>query len=313
MPVSERVQQRYWAAVEALAARLEEDYYVLALIVYGSLVRGEAWERSDIDAMIVLRDGVKNAQSHCWLTEDGISIATEVIARNDLKRMTEGELQGSIVDSVYRQCKVVFSKDPSIAAWLGSRSEMGGRDQPLQLLKSLSPLMWMLDKAEKWAYVKDDLDYSFMWIMHVVNQLARIEVVWQGDVPGREALDQALVYNPEFFGNVYTGLIHGSKDEAAIRGALDRINAYLSERASQLTAPILDYLIEAGGVRTVGDMDADLHKKVGRIDLLGVCEWLARQGIIQKTAAPIRLTRKSTVEMFEPAYFCEADLPDDLL
>lgn len=50
------VQGRYQAALDALVARLKQDRYVLAAVLYGSLARGEAWERSDIDLTIILRD-----------------------------------------------------------------------------------------------------------------------------------------------------------------------------------------------------------------------------------------------------------------
>jgi len=53
------VRQRYQEALDALAADLEQDYYVLAAFVYGSVARGEAWERSDLDMMIVVRDGLE--------------------------------------------------------------------------------------------------------------------------------------------------------------------------------------------------------------------------------------------------------------
>ena len=45
------------------------------------------------------------------------------------------------------------------------------------------------------------------------------------------------------------------------------------------------------------------------VDLPRVCDWLASKGIIQKIAVPLRLTRKSTVEVEEPAYFYDAE-PD---
>ena len=50
----------------------------------------------------------------------------------------------------------------------------------------------LLDKAEKWLHVKDDPHYSFVWIMYVVNQLASIEAVMNGEAPGREVIHQAL-------------------------------------------------------------------------------------------------------------------------
>ena len=48
---------RYSAALDRVVEQLQADYYVLAAVLYGSLARGDAWERSYIDLMIVLRDG----------------------------------------------------------------------------------------------------------------------------------------------------------------------------------------------------------------------------------------------------------------
>ena len=71
----DNVQDRYKSALKAFTTRLEKDYYFIAAVLYGSLARGEAWERSDIDLFIILRNGAeRGARSHVWLVEDGINI-----------------------------------------------------------------------------------------------------------------------------------------------------------------------------------------------------------------------------------------------
>jgi len=300
------VQARYWTALDVLVEKLEQDHYVLAAILCGSLARGEAWERSDIDIFIILKDGLEREARSRWLTEDGIGIWSEVFTRNRFKRLVQGTLQGSQLHSIHSLSKLLFSKDESIEAWFNETGRIGGRDQELQLLNQMSQLPWSLDKAEKWFYVTNDLHYSFLWLMYVVNNLARIEVVLNGEAPGREVIHQALQYNPAFFKVVYTDLIGGPKDEQAIQSALDAINAYLEERAERLCKPILDYLAEADGVCAISDLEVFFGKKGLRGDLLGTCEWLARRGIIHKLAAPTRLTKKSQVGLEEPAYYYDA-------
>ena len=59
------VQERYQAALDSLVTKLKQDYYVLAAVLYGSLARGEAWEKSDIDLTIIQRDGLKRATECC--------------------------------------------------------------------------------------------------------------------------------------------------------------------------------------------------------------------------------------------------------
>jgi hypothetical protein len=305
------VQERYWAAVNALVDKLKQDRYVLAAILFGSLARGEAWERSDVDLIIILRDGLEREARSRWLTEDGIAIWTEVMTRNRYKRMTQGALQGSQQHSVQSLSKLLFSRDESIAAWFNETGRIGGRDQELQLLNQMAQLPWSLDKAEKWFYVRRDLHYCFMWLMFVVNNLARIEVVLNGEAPEREVIHQALGYNPAFFNAIYTDLIEGSKDELSLQRALDLIDAYLSERAERLCKPLLDYLAEAEGERAISEIETYMGKKGIRGDVLGVCEWLVRKGIIEKVAASLQLTHKSQVTLQEPAfYYDSSDISD---
>jgi hypothetical protein len=307
------VQLRYQAALDALVEKLRQDYYVLAAVLYGSLARGEAWEKSDIDLIVIVRDGVGREPHHIrhyWLVEDGINISAEIIPRSRFKLLMEGALQGSVAHSIRSQSRLLFSKDESLAAWLAESGRIGTRDQEYQLLRVGAGVPYYFDKAEKWFYVKNDLRYSFLWIMYVVNSLAQVEVVLNGEAPSREVIHQALNYNPSLFSAVYTDLIDGPKDRQAIQEALHRISAYLDEHAERLFKPVLDYLVGADGSRTITEMNARFRRKVQTCDLTGVYEWLARNEFIGKVAAPIRLTRKSQITLEEPAYFFDAGLPD---
>lgn len=304
------VQERYQAALDSLVAKLKQDHYVLAAVLYGSVARGDAWEKSDIDLTIIQRDGLQRGNQCLWLVEDGINISASVVSRNRFKRVMDGALQGSIHHSVRSQSKLLFSKDESIAAWFEETDRIEARDREFQLLRAGANVPPNLYKAEKWFYTKKDLNYSFLWILHTVNDLARVEVVLNSEAPRREVIHQALKYNPSFFNAVYTDLINGPKDEQAIQQALDMINAYLEERADRLFKPVLDYLAQAGGIRTASELSAHFRKKVQAYDLSSVYEWLAQKGIIEKVAAPIRLTKKSQVALEEPAYYYDADILD---
>jgi uncharacterized protein len=308
MQVQSEVQERYMGALGRLSARLEEDYYVLAAVLYGSLARGEAWERSDIDMMIILRDGQERANREVWLVEDDINISASVVTRGEFKRMLEGTLQGSMLHSIRSQSRLLFCKDDSITQWLSESSQVGARDQAYSLLIAAASLPWQLDKAHKWYQVKQDMNYCFVWVMMAVNSLARLEVILNGQAPGREALDQALKLNPAFFGSVYIDLIHGPKNEQTLGSALEQIEDYLRARVDLLFSPILDFLAQAGGPVPLSEMSQYFAKKLKGYELGGLYEWLAREGIIHKLSSPFQLTRKSQVPLEEPAYYY--DTPD---
>jgi predicted nucleotidyltransferase len=306
MQVQAEVQERYQAALAQLTTRLEEDYYVLAAILYGSLARGEPWERSDIDLFIILRDGQERETRHAWIVEDDINISADVMTRSQCRRALEGTLQGTMLHSIRSQFKLLFSKDESITAWLQDSERVGAHDRQMAMLRTGAEVFWTLDKAEKWFYVKRDLNYALVWILYTVNTLAKLEVLLNGAVPAREALDQALKYNPAFFQCTYIDLINGPKTEETFAAALQKINAYLEEHTHEFFKPVLDYMAQANGLCTAAEMTAYFKKKIQMDYMDGVYEWLARKGVTQKLSSPMHLTRKSQVTLDEPAYYYDA-------
>jgi predicted nucleotidyltransferase len=307
MQMTTQVQERYQAALESVVSRLQEDYYVLAAVLYGSLARGEAWERSDIDLVVVLKDGQEREIRQWELVENDIHVSAYVVTRNRLKRELEGSLQGSIWHSIRSQFKVLFSKDELIETWLKESKRVGAHDQEFQLLQSVSPVPYYIDKAEKWLYVKQDVNYCLMWLLFAVNALARVEVVLNGEAPGREALDQAMKFNPDFFGSNYIDLINGPKTKERLGVVLEQIDQYLLERSRLVFKAVLDYLAEVQGPCGLSDLETHFKKKVPDAMLSGVYDWMARKNIIHKLSSPVRLTRKSQVTLDEPAYYYDVE------
>ncbi len=309
METNPLVRARYQAAIDRLCARLEEDYYVLAAVLYGSVARGEPWERSDIDMVVILRDGQERENRHLQLVEDDIDVSVDLVTRNNFKRGLESALQGSWTHSIRSQYRLLFSKDESIELWLKEPAKVNAHDQSIQLLQEVSPVPYFIDKSTKWLTVKRDVNYTFLWLMFAVNSLAKVEVLFNGVAPGREALDEAIRYNPEFFQRNYIDLVNGPKTFETVGDTLAEVEAYLTTRASRLFHPILEFLTQAGGPVTMAEMNQHFKKKIPHAELLSTYDWLARQGIIHKLSSPVRLARKSTVTLEEPAFYYE---PDDV-
>jgi hypothetical protein len=141
--------------------------------------------------------------------------------------------------------------------------------------------------------------------MKCIDGLATIEVIQQGEITSREVVQQALRHNPAFFRAIYSDLINGPKTEAALAAALETINTYLMNRIPVLFKPVLDYLSEAGGVRSASDLNHYFSNQMNLSGIDSVCEWLADQDVIQKVSSPRRLTDKSRVDVEEAAYYYE--------
>lgn len=301
MPDPQEIQERYRCALDALVARVEQDRNVLAAILFGSMSYDQVWERSDIDLWLVMQDGRRKYRD-CCLTENGVIIHAQLVPRSEFKRRLEGSHQGGWLDFTFARSTLLFTRDESIEAWYRDIDRIGARDRNIQLMRATINALAVLAKAEKFYHLKKDYRYSFLWIIYAVDRLAAVETLLHNEAPGREVVHQALVHNPDFFNAVYTDLIDRKKTAKNIGEALRQIDTYLEERASTLFKPLIEYLEEAGGMRTISEMD-DHFAKADMNGLDFACEWLAEKGIVEKMSSPMHLTEKSRVQVEEAAYF----------
>jgi predicted nucleotidyltransferase len=286
-------------ALRAFVAKAERDATVVAVILYGSLAYDDVWEKSDID-IIVITDEEKAASKGYSLLEGDVNIHAEVRRRSEFKKV-EAELGGGWMQSILLRSTLLFSRDDSIRAYYERVHHLGKRDRDLQLLGAAAGVLPPLAKAEKWLAVKGDAEYSFLWIMFTINGLADIEVLLHDEVPGREVMAQALRHNPVFFRAIYTDFVQQPKDAQRVQAVLDLINGYLDQHLPTLFRPILDYLTEAGGVRTAGELNEHFAQQAN-IHPQAAYEWLAEKGVIRHVPSPLQLTVKSKVKVNEAAY-----------
>jgi hypothetical protein len=105
---------------------------------------------------------------------------------------------------------------------------------------------------------------------------------------------------------VYTDLLNTKKTRKAVEDALETAEAYVAKRAKRLFAPVLDYLREAGDIRSASDIEDHFTRRLGVEGVTTACEYLSDLGFIAKASSPVRATKRSSASLQELAFF----LPD---
>lgn len=302
----DEIRRRYEQAVDQFVDKVKQDRTIIAAILFGSLAYDEVWEKSDIDLMLVSTEDKKGTRFYS-LVENGLNIHAGIGPRSEFKAWIERSLESSWAQSIIARSRLLFSRDETLAEYYRAVTHLGQRDKEAGLLRAATSVLPPLAKAEKWLHVKGDLDYSVLWILYTLEPLARVEVLLHDETPGREAIPRALQLNPDFFGAVYTDLMHGPKDRAAIAAALRRIDGYLEERRYTLFGPIMDYLAQAGGIRSSSELDEHFKRRAQTDSLSFAYEWLADCGVIHKVSSPLRLTEKGRIAVDEAAYYYDEE------
>jgi hypothetical protein len=298
------VRQHFSAALDKLIDRIRLDRSILAAILGGSLAHDAVWAKSDIDLVLVtIDDNKKPNGSGLDLWADGVNVHAMLMTRSDFRKTVEGALRNSFMHSFLAKGRLLYTHDDTIARLCESLQGLGARDTRLALLAAVCWALAPIYKAHKFLLTRGDLDYTALWILQAAVPLAKIEVLSAGLLADREVLPQALHLNPAFFKTVYTDLLNAKKTRPAVDAALGAVDRYVADRIPALFGPVLDYLQEVGEARSVTEIEDHFKRNFGITDVSGACEYLADQGLITKVPLPVRLTKRSNVDVEELAFF----------
>jgi predicted nucleotidyltransferase len=303
-------ERRFMAALDALVAQVRQDRSVLAAILCGSLSHDTVWAKSDIDLVLVTIDDRKVELSDLALYADGHNVHALLLPRAEFRKAVEGSLHNSFIHSYLAKGRLIYTHDPTIADLCTRLSAMGERDRSVQLLSAATGALPSIYKAHKWFVTRRDLDYTALWILFAAGSLARVEVIAAGQLADREVLPQALALNPSFFKTIYTDLLNVPKTIERVRAALAAVDGYLAGRALSLFAPVIDHLREVGEARSCRDLEDHFTKNFDVAGVVTACEYLADQGLIGKVSLPVRLTKRSNLEVEELAFVFLSEPPD---
>ena len=303
------IQHEFSRALDALIEQVKGDRSVLAAILCGSLAHDKVWAKSDIDLVLVTIDD-KKVDSNLALYADGVNVHAFLIPRAAFRQTVEGSLRNSFMHSLLAKGRLLYTHDQTIADLCASLGEIGQRDTQVQLLRAATSALQAIYKAHKFFITRGDLDYTALWILYAATPLAQVEVIGARLLADREVIPQAMKLNPAFFKTVYTELLNAKKTRKSVQTALEAIDRYVGERVATLFGPVIDYLREVGEARGSSEIEDHFKRYFDLSGVTTVCEYLADQGIIGKASTPIRLTKKSNVEMQELAFFYMEEPPD---
>ena len=297
------VPRAFSAALAALVRQVQKDRAVLAAVLCGSLSHDTVWARSDIDLVLVTVDDRKVTAGDIPLNADDVNVHALLIPRADFRRIVEGSLQGSFVHSFLAKGRLLYTHDPTIEGLFERLKSRGQRDTAILMLNAACSALPSMYKARKWLETRGDLAYTSLWILMTAIPIARMEVIGAGLLPDREVVPQALALNTNLFKTIYTDLLSEGTSKRHVQKALEAVERYMRERATAVFAPVIDYLREAGDVRSSRDIEDYFKKNFNVAGVTTACEYLADEGLIGKASAPVLLTKLSSVTFEELAFF----------
>ena len=291
-------QRRYRDAVDSFVDKIRDDPNVIAVILYGSVAQGTAWEKSDVDITVVVRDQ-KLTNKDYGIYEDNITFGLDICQRSEFKREIEKVLTGSVGHSFNTTSKVIFTRDESLYEYFEENAKIGRSDVEKAIFNSINWLLGTMDKIEKWLVVKNDATYARYYVLKAAEIIAQIEVTSNLLVPTREAILQAAAINPGLIDEFYSEPMSREMTEAEIRGLLKKMDGYIQTHMGAVLNVARDYF--GDGEMKTGTMISK-HFQSNMHYMHPILDYLSDKGYLDKVSQTIRITPKSKLAVEEVAY-----------
>jgi hypothetical protein len=305
---------RFQAALSQFIDRVAEDRYVLAVVLVRSLSADTIWARETLGLWIIEADGVsrrlpsdgESERIFRILVENGINIHAEVLPRARFKKMVEGMSRTTFSCNFFAHRQIVYSKDPSIESWFEQANAVAIKDQERELLVFST---WTIDEhrhARKHLDIKGDLELAAQGIVSAAHSIAHTDIIRRGEICEQGVIYRAMEGDPDLFQTIYIDVLSKRKNRRVLSTALDAIDGYLKKHCQAHLKPLLGFLKKLNRVvplSEISDHFAFTQMHPGHLE--AACEWLERQGLLQKVSAPFKLTKRSIERVEEPAYILE--------
>lgn len=313
-PSSDNKLARFQIALQQFLSRVSEDRYVLAVVLVGSLSAETIWRRESIQVWVIESDGVtrrlrsdgNDERIYRIFVENGVNIHAEVIPRSRFKQMVEGASRTAFSCNFFANREVVYSQDKSIDDWFKQASSVAGKDKERELLAFSTWTIYAARSARKLLVERIDDQLVFQELLSAAHSLAYTEIIRAGLICEEIVVHKAIELNPELFQVIYLDLLAGRKSRRALQAALDAIEGYLQQNYKMHLKPLLTFLKKEDRVVPLSEIgDHFAYSQIYPWHLEAACEWLEREGKLQKISMPFKLTKRSLEMLEEPAYYLD--------
>jgi len=303
--------QRFEKALALFIERLKQDRWIVGAVLQSSLSEETIWKREKLHLWIIEADGVTrrcrfdDEEKHLYRTfiEEGVVIEAELIPRSRFKRMIEGNSRTAFTCSFFAKRLLQYSTDASLERWFEEANALATKDQQTALWIATCWLIHPLKHIDRLLNLKKDPQRAREELLWSAWTLAAIEIIERGQICEGDLVQRGLELNPELFRVVYSEVQSGAARKAKVLVALKRVHQHLDEHGKRWLKPLLQALKKKGRLTALSELADDYgHTQIYPWHIETACAWLAEKSVVSTFSAPFRLTKRSVVEIEEPAY-----------
>lgn len=296
--MDDRIRQYQGAYAKALD-QLKGNREVLAVFVFGSMVSGDLWEKSDIDFFVVLKKW-QPGMTNVYSDEYGRPVHYKFLSKKEFMNSKGFDLKGSFLHRLFAGSRLVHCTDRDIEERFNSGRGYSDQARKIWTLAYFGKTIKGTDSVRK--SLRNANDYAaYSILMDTMNWYAMLLINRKGYMVSKDNINIATELSREFR-DVFLTLL-GPKDlHERVVDTVDWILAEIDRELRDITEILFRYLAERDVPLSANEIQGDERFAPYHIEVEAILSLLHERNLLKHAHREFR-TDSGALLAKENVYF----------
>jgi len=282
-------------ALQSLIEEIKQDNNVICIMHNNKPVD----EYAVTGIFVVVKDNTYENLHNTCIHDDEIF---EVVVWGRLEMMQDlsNQLGNVLRYSGFSHMEVVFSRDDQFVKQFYDVRTMRAQTFAAYMMEDAAQILSRVSKIKR--HIASDTAYAQFQFVQISEYLARFEHLRRQLPIPDDVVPAARQLNPQLMEYFNTQALSGHWEVATCEQALERLDTYFTEHIEILSKPILHLFKKyKKEIVTLDDVYQNFH--IPGWSLYPLLKFLSDKGVLHIVTSPVKLTRKSKIELENIAFF----------
>ncbi|CDF58351.1 nucleotidyltransferase domain-containing protein [Thermobrachium celere] len=274
-----RLYQEAYLSVEK---KLKSNSSILCAMIYGSLVNGDIWEKSDIDFFVITKEQNKNELIQTRYSN--IKINIQYVSKDIFVEEYYNYLKGGTFHKAVFSGKILFCLDDELKRMLDEIKFYSDRERNIRNIEILAHLLNSVHYVNKYM-VTNKIETAFQWCVDLVKYYARLSMSVKGHMTDKDILSFAVNMDSSVK-EMFELLKDGGDLKERIVSILNIVEEFINNNIEVICVPIIEVLKttqrplsvqEIKSLPIFKQIDGDLSKVLNKLVEFGLISEITRK------------------------------------
>lgn len=299
----EKTILKYQKVFNDVINKLKSNQSVLAVMVFGSMVTGDLWEKSDIDLFVICKSNNYDLRN-IYTEENNVSVHIKLVSEESFLEFNKKNLKGGFIHRIISSSRLVFSKSMDITSKYDVGRYYYDIDRERWNMAYLGNMLKNESLCKKYLH-NEEFITAYVAAIKSVEEFSKLYVNSVGYMISNNAVSVAMNLNGKLKEKVDL-LLFDNRDEAAMKASiisiLDYMDEYINKNIREFVNVLVNYMKERDCLLSSEDIKSDELFMDYNINMEEILDKLWERNIIKKQKKNY-IMNDETVLLKENVYF----------